>query len=305
MEPRVEIEVIGIFKIGDIMAEEWQVVFKVKGLVAPEEGVLIDDKIIVKGVPPSDDAYVYFKAKIHSEEEKDSFREDSENTLKDILKVYGLITTHYARLPSSRVTIMSKVSSGEPFGSMKRTPEGGLYAFFGDEKRRENIPLIKRTIAKYQSVKQIFEDDAKLFLRNAIDYFYHALNNIRPEERLIDLMIAMESLFSRQPQELRLRISLRAAFLLSIGKKNKRSDIFKRIYDLYAIRSKIVHGIQKVDLPGQEFLSFINDVSEAINVFFYIRKGKDEFLTLLDESVYDIKKRRELEELVLGALPDE
>jgi len=305
MHARVEIEVIGIFKIGDIMAEEWQVVFKVKGLVAPEEGVLIDDKIIVRGVPPGDDAYVYFRAKIHSEEEKDSFREDSENTLKDILKVYGLITTHYAGLPSSRMTIMSKVSSEEPFGSMKRTPEGGLYPFFRDEKRRENIHLIKRTIAKYQSVKQIFENEAKLYLRNAIDYFYHALNNIRPEERLIDLMIAMESLFSRQPQELRLRISLRGAFLLSIGKENKRSDIFKRIYDLYAIRSKIVHGIQKVDLPGQEFLSFINDVREAINVFFYIRKGKDEFLTLLDESVYDIKKRRELEELVLGALPDE
>jgi len=287
------------------MAEEWQVVFKVDGLVAPEEGVVIGDKIIVRGVPPGDDAYVYFRTKIHSEEEKDSFREDSENALKDILKVYGLVATHYAGLPSSRITIMSKVSSEEPFGSMKRTPEGGLYPFFDDEKRRENIPLIKRTIAQYQSIKQIFEDEGKLYLRNAIDYFYHALNVIRPEERLIDLMIAMESLFSKQPQELRLRISLRAAFLLSIGKENIRPSIFGRVYSLYDKRSQIVHGVKKVNLPYQELQNFISDVRQAINVFINIRKEKDDFLKLLDASIYDMKKRKELEELVLEALPDE
>lgn len=286
------------------MAEEWQVVFKVKGLVAPEEGVMIDDKIIVRGVPPGDDAYVYFRTKIHSEEEKDSFREDSENALKDILKVYGLVATHYAGLPSSRRTIMSKVSSEEPFGSMKSTPEGGLYPFFDDEKRRENIPLIKRTIAKYQSVKQIFEDEGKLYLRNAIDYFYHALN-VSPEERLIDLMVALESLFSRQSQELRLRISLRAAFLLSVGKENMRPSIFNRVYSLYEKRSQIVHGVKKVNLPYQELQNFISDVRQAINVFINIRKEKDDFLKLLDVSVYDMKKRKELEELVSEALSDE
>ena len=176
------------------------------------------------------------------------------------------------------------------------------YAVIEEEQRVKNVPLLKKTMTKYESVKNIFQDRNKAFLRNAIDYYHRSLGDLRLEEKLIDLMISLESLFSRETQELRLRISLRASFLLGVGQEKVLPNIFRNIYKLYDKRSKVVHGTQIVDLDEFEISILQKYVREAIKRFIHIEMPKKDFLQLLDESVYDEAKRAYLNQIVLMAI---
>ena len=78
-------------------------------------------------------------------------------------------------------------------------------------------------------MKSVFEEKEKSYLRNAIDYYYRSLEDSRLEKKLIDLMISLESLFSREIDELSLRYSLRASFFLSSRDSNRRVEIYNKI----------------------------------------------------------------------------
>ena len=282
------------------MSKDWQIGFKVKGLGAPEKEIVFDDYILIRGVPHTDASYVYFKVSIQNEEEKDKVREDSINVLRNIAQMYGLVTNVYVEALLS--SVMAKISSEDPFGYTKYPPELGFVAVIEDEQRRKNIPLLKKTMEKYELVKSIFQNKNKAFLRNAIDYYHRSLGDLRLEEKIIDLVISLESLFSRETQELRLRISLRASFLLSVGQERERSNIFRNVYNLYEKRSKVVHGTEVVDLDGTEIFILQEYVRETIKRFIHIEMRKQNILKLLDESVYDKEKRELLNRKLLEAI---
>ena len=282
------------------MPEDWQIGFKVKGLGAPEKEMVFDGYILIRGAPRSDSSYVFFKFALQNEEEKDRIREDFINVSRNIAHMYGLVTNVYTELLLS--SVMAKISSEAPFGHTTYPPELGFYAVIEEEQRMKNVPLLKKTMTKYESVKNIFQDKNKAFLRNAIDYYHRSLGDLRLEEKLIDLMISLESLFSRETQELRLRISLRASFLLGVGQEKVLPNIFRNIYKLYDKRSKVVHGTQIVDLDEFEISILQKYVREAIKRFIHIEMPKKGFLQLLDESVYNEAKRAYLNQIVLMAI---
>ncbi len=119
------------------------------------------------------------------------------------------------------------------------------------------------------------------------------------EAKLIDLMVCMESLFGGD-QELRFRISQRVALLLSARKKSDRSRIFKIVYDLYNKRSRIVHGGETVSLTYAEVSELEDYARESITCLIPLKLSKKEIVTLLDESVIDEKKKKELDDLISG-----
>lgn len=281
------------------MSEDWQIGFKVKGLGAPEKEIVFDDYILIRGVPRSDSSYVFFKVAIQNEKEEEKLHDNYINVLRNIVQMYGLVTNVYAEVLLN--SVRAKISSEDPFGYTKYSPEFWLKAVIGDEERVKNIPLIKKTMAKYETVKTIFQDKNKAFLRNALDYYYRSLGDVRLEEKLIDLMISLESLFSRETQELRLRISLRASFFLSVGQESGLSKVFRDIYELYDKRSKVVHGIEDVDLNSTKIWILGDYVREAIKQFIHIEMPKEDILKLIDESVYDKEKREQLGQIILEA----
>jgi len=283
-----------------MLPEDWQIGFKVKGLGAPEKEMVFDGHILIRGAPQSDSSYVFFKFALQNKEEKDRIRDDSINVLRNIAHMYGLVTNvHIEVLLSS---VMAKISSEDPFGHTKYPPELGFYAVIEEEQRMKNVPLLKKTMTKYESVKNIFQNKNKTFLRNAIDYYHRSLGGLRLEEKLIDLVISLESLFSGGNRELRLRYSLRASFLLSVGQEKMLPNIFGNIYKLYDKRSKVVHGTQIVDLDEFEISILQKYVREAIKRFIHIKMSKKDLLQLLDESVYNEAKRAYLNQIVLMAI---
>jgi hypothetical protein len=84
-------------------------------------------------------------------------------------------------------------------------------------------------------------------LNNAIRRYEYAGERRRPEDRIIDLMIAAESLFlhdlggAQERGELRYRLALRTAFLIGSSSESRRQtfDLMRCAYD---VRSTVVHG---------------------------------------------------------------
>ncbi|MDQ1278909.1 MAG: hypothetical protein QG670_169 [Thermoproteota archaeon] len=270
-----------------------------KGMVAPQEGITLGDIIII-GYPPSHDASIFFRASIKPDMNNDDLRNNLLDNLRNIAKIYGLVSNTYVDVMSG--SSASKISSDHPFGDKKLRGNFTLIPVFDEEQRRGYIPIIEKTIKKYEVVKPIFQGKTKGFLRNAIDYYYRSLRDETLEEKIIDLMISLESLFSNELDELGLRYSLRTGFLLGVGQEAERSNIIKKIQDLYRKRSKVVHGTEDVDLEYKDISTLQEYVRDAIKRLIHIEMPKQQFLTLLDESVYDKEKGDRLNQIVMEAI---
>ena len=283
------------------MSVDWQIGFRVKGLISPIEGSVYNDYILIKGISPIDDSYVFFKVKLDENEDKDHVREKLVNSLRNITQIYSLITNHYTEVLRSSVT--ARISVENPFGNTKYPPDtlGEFIAVPTDEQRNENTALLNKTFEKYKIVEKIGRMRKKQFLMNAIDYYNRALGDIRQEEKLIDFMICLESLFSDEQGELRLRYSLRLSRFLGAKQESETSKIFRRTYDLYQKRSKVVHGTESIKLDDGEIWALQVNLRDVIKCFLHIDLSKKKILEMLDESVYDDDRKRELKKVVLEA----
>ena len=139
-------------------------------------------------------------------------------------------------------------------------------------------------------IKQLWEDlqservKQRKYLDVAIRRFSYAHDRYRLEDRIVDLMIAAESLFLSDFKkdnyigELRYRLSLRAAcFLASDGEARKL--IFRQMRTVYDLRSAIVHrgDTENVKLPEplNDILTPLEDLVSMIQgyVRFALRKA--------------------------------
>ena len=132
----------------------------------------------------------------------------------NILRIYGVVANLHVE--PLNCDSRAKISSETPFGDKKISPKFGFYAVIPEEQRIKTLPFVEKTISIYKANKSIFQEKQKGFLANALDFYLRSLGDLRLEEKLIDSMIAFESLFSssKERQELRRSYSLRASFLL-------------------------------------------------------------------------------------------
>ena len=278
------------------MPEYLQIGFSVKGLVPPEQETVFDDYILIRQNTKSKEAMIFFKVPIKKEEERREIEYRCSDSLKNLLQIYGLVSDHYAK-ESGQVS--QRISSACPFGSIENSWIATLTQKLNEKEKEEQkqreFSYIKQTIDKYKTIEMTLQTKKKGFLRNAIDYYYRSLGeNEYLEQKFVDLMIAFEYLFSDQNGESKLRYSLRAGFLLSIGKEDKRPEIVENVRNLYGKRSDIVHGRGNLELTYGDTEILRQYVKKAIKQLLYIDMPKKDFLTFLDESVYNEKKYEEL-----------
>ena len=154
-----------------------------------------------------------------------------------------------------------------------------------------DIPQVNEFLEKLSKLRELDKLDSLGIALRRFHSSYHG--NI--EDRIIDQMIAFESLFLGDSQELRYKLALRAAFL--IGKrKDKRYAIFEDMKKAYNYRSRIVHGD---NLPSRDELRAIVPKTED-----YLRQSIRGFLLLLSQGK-SLKEIRDnlLDENILGAKP--
>ena len=87
-----------------------------------------------------------------------------------------------------------------------------------------------------------------------------------------------------------------------MGQESGLPKIFRDIYELYDKRSKVVHGIEDVDLDSTKIWILGDYVRDAIKRFIHIEMRKEDILRLVEESVYDKEKREQLNQIVLEAI---
>lgn len=109
----------------------------------------------------------------------------------------------------------------------------------------------------------------------------------RLEDRLIDQMIAFESLYIGDDKELGYKLSLRTAFLLG----RRRTQIFNDMKKAYTLRGQLVHGNKRIGQP--KLLETIPKSEE------YLRQSIRRFLMLLSRGMSLSQIRDKLDENIL------
>jgi hypothetical protein len=136
---------------------------------------------------------------------------------------------------------------GLHFGSLQKSPDQ-WYELLSSEVttfanfRGQLLPILEK-----------LENYPQLMI--ATTYFEQSFEAKENRHELIDLCIAMESLFLQDEDGLSFRLALRAANLLGVDAA-ERAAIFKKVKDYYDVRSKVVHG----DVLKSKHLAVLNNV---------------------------------------------
>ena len=141
-----------------------------------------------------------------------------------------------------------------------------------------------------------FTDDRRMFI--ALERFNLAYEKKRFVDNIIDYVIAFEALFGKKENKSRLgmRIGLKSGFLVG-DSKEKITEIYKFMRDLYGLRSTIVHG-DGIKIPmkiGKENYysdyqlkpAIIKIFRKIISAFFdeERRRDKEKIFTIIEEKL--------------------
>jgi hypothetical protein len=155
-----------------------------------------------------------------------------------------------------------------------------------------DIIHIKQT---FTSLKPLIPNIFSSQLKIALDRFdsSYCENN---EDALVDQMIAFETLFLGDNQELNYKLGMRIAFFLQ-DTEIERKTVFNNIRKAYNLRSDIVHGKNKVNhVELENILPLVeNYLRRSIKKYLYLfskgyslddlKQGKKETLAKLDENI--------------------
>lgn len=120
----------------------------------------------------------------------------------------------------------------------------------------EGVALLIQHWNKYISIVQL--DNRPL------NWFYKSYHEFYNDDRLLNLVIALESLFLKgdnEKQSLRYKFAIRAAFYLE-KEPTKRKDVFEFLSKAYKIRNEITHG----EKPNYNPLDVIPRLEEIVRI---------------------------------------
>lgn len=167
-------------------------------------------------------------------------------------------------------------------GSTIWTPVSNIWFFQEESKytfRQPDVPEVDNLLQSIRTWRQTgVLDSVDIALRR-----FHSAYHGPIEDRIIDQMIAFESLYLGDPQELTYKLALRVAFLLG-KRKDQRNGIFSDMKKAYSYRSRIVHGDNP---PSRDELRDIVPKAED-----YLRQSLRRFLLLLSQG-HSLKEIRE------------
>lgn len=211
---------------------------------------------------------IYAHTKVSKSRPRESSSDDSKDTtkLEDVLMSLRLLhggPIHAGPLHSDDASPFAGIHGGHRLLShsiLKRLPTD--YIVFQSYTLKG---------AEIESVQQIYKQLTSLnyrdrkFLDIPLGRFHDSYERRNERDRLIDLCIALESLYVREKDELAYRLALRCACFLERGKVEKEST-FSRVKDIYDRRSEIVHGTAKA--LAEEQLSKLATEAEG-----YVRRS--------------------------------
>ncbi|MFC2067746.1 hypothetical protein ACFLTP_01855 [Chloroflexota bacterium] len=141
---------------------------------------------------------------------------------------------------------------------------------------------LQKLITLFQQIRQYRASNILLNIKIALERFHSSYHNII-EDRIIDQMIAFESLFiSADENKIKKKLSFRTAFLIR-NRTDHRNIVVSNMKNSYKYRSNIVHDNNP---PNRDTLREVVDYTG-----YYLRQSILKFLSLLDKG-YSIQQIR-------------
>ncbi|MBI2101845.1 hypothetical protein HYT53_04520 [Candidatus Woesearchaeota archaeon] len=137
---------------------------------------------------------------------------------------------------------------------------------------------IKRLNKFIKKVKDLPKDGQ---LKIALDNFQQSYDSVSIESAFLNLMIGIESLFSKSTIELSFRLKRNCAIFLG-RTKTECLEIYNKMKELYDIRSVLIHG-KKFKLEPEQVFILRNYVRKSILGFIEIDRNHDQVLDELDK----------------------
>ena len=153
-----------------------------------------------------------------------------------------------------------------------------------------------------------FSNGKYTFLGRSIRRFSNAIKD-SPEDRIVDFVISLESLYTSNEYELSYKFSLRIAALLGSSPR-EMVGLQRMMHDIYHMRSKIVHGdeipaqfkLEKKSLEMKQAVEILEHVSRnSIMTFLELLKkyeSRDIIHRNIEVAIFDSKVRSEISHVI-------
>ena len=147
------------------------------------------------------------------------------------------------------------------------------------------------------------------FLDRSIRRFSNAIENRSTEERIVDFVISLESLYSSNEQELAYKFSIRVAAILGSNSREK-INLQRMMHKIYDMRIRIVHGgkipkqikLERKSLEMVRAVELLERISRnSIMIFFELLEhyGKKEDIHRdIENAIFDDVARLKLSKII-------
>lgn len=243
---------------------------------------------------------IYTRRKIPKTQSRESIFSDSENTLKvaNILTSLRLLhggLIHAGPIHSNEGSPFAGIHGGSSSlgGSIFKRLPADYIVFQGYTLKDEEIEIERRIYSQLNDLTRSGRERLEI----PISRFNDSYERRTDRDRLIDLCIALESLFVRQINELKYRLALRCACFLEQEREDLQNT-FLEVGRIYRTRSIIVHGTGKQ--PKQDELyelvtraedyvrrSICKLLSDKSHVDRISKEPKENEIHFLDKLVFD------------------
>lgn len=209
--------------------------------------------------------FIYAHRKISKSQPRESSSDNNTDTtkLEDVLMSLRLLhggPVHAGPLHSDDASPFAGIHGGHRLlthSILKRLPADYI-VFESFELKSEEIESMQQI---YKQLTSLNEHDRK-FLGIPLGRFHDSYERPNERDKLIDLCIALESLYVREKDELAYRLALRCACFLE-GGQGELENTFHRVKNIYDRRSEIVHGTAK-DLAEEQLSRLVTEAEEYV-----------------------------------------
>lgn len=229
----------------------------------------------------------------------DPLFESCEERISRIISVYALVSGFSA---TTKLDGASGISGLEDLGNPKRPHvKISVTAEYRPEQTERHTSRLLNNWRKTARIWKLLEHalDEKMFLRLALAYYYQSgLSSIRREEAFIDAAIGLEAMFNDGPQDIKYKLAVRGALVLSCSDHPDAKDAFKSLRDLYDKRNHLVHGqpSKKVEVHHQDLVLIRRLLHGSLRacVPLGLSMTKLEISQLVDQALIDHQALRQL-----------
>lgn len=187
-----------------------------------------------------------------------------------------------------------------PSAASWQNPRCGLPKSAWDSWHLTPYDITKNNIASImelrKEIQQVFSINKNEEIARSIDRFMTSYEQDLIEERILHLIVSLESLLQDEVDELRYRLSIRAAKFIG-NDPVERNIIYKTILVGYNIRNKTVHGKDlptiKIDDKEMDFVELANRIEEYVRraIKLYVKKtnegqSRKSIVKHLDENLF-------------------